>query len=655
MATATQIKDTDWIRQSFMLPRKAIANADSIRRTLTDARFKFTDTRLGGNFAINPPPQFTRYADLVVPSLYSKSTGQGRYYSEAIDDNAQLIHMRFGVPEFNSLTNFFFNFYNPQAATLARTGRANPLSFALGKLFGTVITLPLQLLITGGAALSFFLGRPTSKYYYLKPAMPLYWNAVNTIANGIAVNMGLTPRTFQDDEKKSMPGTLENTAEMAKIYHAFNPGIWHESGQIDVYSLATNAQRLANDQRDKMEEILETRESPAAIRSAILEYRERPQVNDNRIFKDFESYLSAYQGLNKKDAETDDGSAEKTGDTRTYEKSLLDFMEREHNDGGQWVTFNVEHTGTAAESFQSSVRESDISSKLNGLSATGRSARFSTADGQTGINPLDSVMSMVGSFIDGALDSIKLSGLMAFSGMAIADIPKMWESSSAQLPRMDYTIKLRTPYGNKFSRFCDLMVPLSMLLAAALPISTGKQSYTSPFLVELYSKGRAQTRLGMVESLSITRGTGNLGWTQDQEPLGIDVTFSVVDLSSIMHMPINAGFSLNDAAATTLGVGTALLGGGGVKALAAGASMVAGTDFAKGVFSEDTMFSDYLAILSSMSLTEQTYTYQKLRVNLAKQMGSMNTWFSKSHFANWFMNTTPARLFSGFAIGTGLG
>ncbi|MNU66026.1 hypothetical protein D3C71_553290 [compost metagenome] len=649
------VKDTDWIRQSFMLPRKTIANADSIRRTLTDARFKFTDTTLGGNFAINPPPQFTRYADLVVPSLYSKSTGMGRYYSEAIDDNAQLIHMRFGVPEFNSLTNFFFNFYNPQAATLARTGRANPLSFALGKLLGTVLTLPVQLFITAGSALNFFLGRPTSKYYYLKPAMPLYWNAVNTIANGIAVNMGLTPRSFQDEEKKSMPGTIENQQEQNKYYHALNPEIWHESGQIDVWSLATRAQRLANSQREKMEEILETRESPEAIRNAILQYRQTPQLNDNRIHKDFEAYLAAYQGLNERQSDTDDGSAEKTGDKREYKKSLLDFMEAEHNDGAQWVTFNVEHTGTAAESFNSSTRESDISSKLNGLSATGRSARFSTADGQTGINPLDSVMSMVGSFIDGALESVKLSGLMAFSGMAIADIPKMWESSSAQMPRMDYTIKLRTPYGNKFSRFCDLYVPLSMLLAAALPLSTGKQSYTSPFLVELYSKGRGQTRLGMLESLSITRGAGNLGWTQDGEALGIDVTFSVVDLSTIMHMPINAGFSLNDAVAVGVGTATALLGGGGVKAVAAGASMVAGTDFAKGVFAEDTMFSDYLAILSSMSLTEQTYTYQKLRLNLARQMGSMNTFFSKSHFSNWFMNTAPARLISGFATGTGIG
>lgn len=650
-----ELKDTDWIRQSFMLPRKSIANADSIRRTLTDARFKFTDTTLGGNFAINPPPQFTRYADLVVPSLYSKSTGMGRYYSEAIDDNAQLIHMRFGVPEYNSLTNFFFNFYNPQAATLARTGRANEISFALGKLLGTIVTMPAQLFIAAGSALNFFLGRPTSKYYYLKPAMPLYWNAVNTIANGIAVNMGLTPRTFQDDEKKSIPGSLENDAETAKLYHKLNPGLWHESGQLDVYSLATKAQRLANDQRDKMAEILETRESPEAIRNAILGYREQPNIQDNRIYKDFESYLAAYQGLNERKSDTDDGAAEMTGDKREYKKNFLEFVEAEHNDGSQWVTFQVEHTGSVSESFNSSTRESDISSKLNGLSAAGRSARFSTADGQSGINFVDGAMSMVGSFIDGALESVKLSGLAAFSGMAIADIPKMWESSSAQLPRSDFTIKLRTPYGNKMSRFTDLYVPLSMLLAAALPISTGKQSYTSPFLCELYSKGRSQTRLGMIESLSITRGTGNLGWTQDSEALGIDVTFSVVDMSTILHMPINAGFKLNDAVAVGLGAATAIAGGGGIKAVAAGASIVASSDFAKGVFAEDTMFSDYLAILSSMSLTEQTYTYQKLRLNLAKQMGSMDTWFSKSHFANWFMNTAPARLFSGFAIGTGVG
>ena len=220
---APELNDQDWIRQCFILPQRAISSADSVRRTLTDARYKFTDTTLGGNFAINSPPQFTRFADLAVPSLYSGSKGMGRGYSEIIDSNAELIHLRFGVPQFNSLANFFFNFYNPQMAATARTGRIDDISFALGKLSGTIVTLPLQLLITAGTAINFFTGRQTSKYYYMKPAMPLYWNAVNTIANAIAVNMGMVPRTHQVEERKTMPGTDEYTQVELEKFRQLNP------------------------------------------------------------------------------------------------------------------------------------------------------------------------------------------------------------------------------------------------------------------------------------------------------------------------------------------------------------------------------------------------------------------------------------------------
>ena len=68
-----------------------------------------------------------------------------------------------------------------------------------------------------------------------------------------------------------------------------------------------------------------------------------------------------------------------------------------------------------------------------------------------------------------------------------------------------------------------------MLLAGILPLSTGKASYTSPFLCQLYDRGRLQIRLGMIESLSITRGTTNLAFDKHGQALGIDVTFSVVE------------------------------------------------------------------------------------------------------------------------------
>lgn len=638
-----------------MLPDRAISGADAVRRTLTDARFKFTDTTLGGNFAINPPPQFTRFADIPVRSLNPTSRGMGRYYSESIDDNAQLVHMRFGVAKFNSLTNFFFNFYNPQAATLARTGRSNPISFALGKAVGTIVTTPLQLLIFAGAALDFLQGRPTSKYYYLKPTMPLYWNAVNTIANGIAVNMGLIPRVWGDGEKATMKGEQEYTAEQAKMYQKLDPTIWLSGGQIDVYSLASKAQRMANKHRDKIESIMETGDSASEIREGWLNYLKNPELGTiKRGFNDYESYLGSWHSLNETPSGTDEGKVEMTGDHWTITEKVKEFFRAEYNDGTQFVTFHVEYTGTASESFSNSTGESELSSKLNGMSAGGRQARFSTADMQSGINFVDGALSSISSFVQGAAESIKLSGLMAFTGQAIADIPKMWEASSATLPRTEYSLKLRTPYGNKFSRFTDLMIPLSMLLGGALPLATGKQSYTSPFLCEIYDKGRAQVRLGIIESLSVTRGEGNLGWTPESEPLGMNVSFTVADMSSIMYMPVTAGFSGSDLAGIVVAGATVLSGASGATKAIIGGGALAGTDFAKGFFSEDTAFSDYLAVLASLTLTEQIYSYQKLRINMTKQFTSMSTWFSVSHFSNFVMGTTPARMISGIARGTHL-
>lgn len=659
--STSPLRDVDWVRQSFMLPRRTISNSDALRRTLSDARFKFTDTTLGGNFAINPPYQFTRFADIPVPSLYSGSKGMGRYYSEAIDDNAQLIHMRFGVPQFNSLLNYFFNFFNPQAARMARTGRSYELAFSLGKVAGSLFPLPIQLFSAAGTALNFIMGRDTSKYYYLKPTMPLYWNAVNTIANGIAVNMGLVPRIMSDAERSTVKGSPEHTVAIGKRYQKLNPEVWHESGEIDVYSLASRAQRLANEQRRELNKALETGESAAAVQAKVQAMVDTGRyTNTKRAFQSYEDYLKSWHSLNDRTEQEDDGSVDLVGKKMSFKDKILKFFEAEYEDGTQFVTFHVEHTGTVSESFSNSVTEPEISSKLNGLSSGARQARFSSADGQTGIVFIDEMLQMGGAFIEGVATAVNLQGLLAFSGSAIADIPKMWDSSSAELPKSDYQIKLRTPYGNDYSRFVDLFIPLSMLLAGSLPISTGKQSYTSPFLCEVYDKGRTQTRLGMIQNLQISRGEGNLGWTRDMKPLGINVSFSVMDLSSIMHMPITAGFDLSDVvelagaaglAARTAGAASV----GGVIGRAGGAlGLAAGTDFAKGFFDSDTVYSDYLATLSSLSLTEQVYTMQKLRINMTKQFSSMNTWFSASHFSNWVMGSAPARLISAKAVGTSL-
>ena len=50
-------------------------------------------------------------------------------------------------------------------------------------------------------------------------------------------------------------------------------------------------------------------------------------------------------------------------------------------------------------------------------------------------------------------------------------------------------------------------------MALALPLSTGKHSHSNPFYLEFYDKGRMQTRLGAIDSLSISHGDGTMGFT----------------------------------------------------------------------------------------------------------------------------------------------
>jgi hypothetical protein len=89
----------------------------------------------------------------------------------------------------------------------------------------------------------------------------------------------------------------------------------------------------------------------------------------------------------------------------------------------------------------------------------------------------------------------------------------------------------------------NIYIPLAMIMAGALPLATGKQSYTSPFLCEVHDRGRLLTRLGIIDSLSITRGTSNLGFNNVGKAMSMEISFSVLDLSSIMSMPIRPSFS----------------------------------------------------------------------------------------------------------------
>jgi hypothetical protein len=274
LATGASIRDSDWIRKSFMLSTGDIPPDYAFFSTFSTASMKVTDSSLGGHLCINVPHQFTPFADLRMSSLASNTTdihgdyttGIGRSWSEDIDDNLQVINMQFGRPRFRGIIPFFTNFYDAEAATLAREGRGTSIFFSIGKMAGTVALVAAVVAAPAFAGVflaaktaAFFLGRPASGYYYMSPTMPVYWDRCNFILNTLAANRGLVPRRFVNgglindfDEKHNDPVT-EDYVDAA--YRLTNGAIFKKGGGMDIYNVANKAARMEHARQNAIEEI----------------------------------------------------------------------------------------------------------------------------------------------------------------------------------------------------------------------------------------------------------------------------------------------------------------------------------------------------------------------------------------------------------------
>lgn len=708
MAAGQIIRNDSWVRSSFLITKAGRSTQDRRARLESGARIKFADTTLGGTRCINPPPQFTPYADLTVPGLNTalslsydhpvyqsaileedlKKTGErgtvvasrglGRAYSDMYDDTGEYITMRFGVPRMNSLLSFFFSFYDPTASAVARTGSGPGFFYQAGRMLTAVVGAAVAPLMFVGKGIQFLLGRSVSRYYYLEPTMHNYWMAANNIANSIAVNMGIIPRIGGRDETKE---EIQARAEEIRQYHEMLPDIFRKDGGIDLFGVANRYNRLSLKFQEAVNDLAIEATSKGAFIDALRDFMSNSSngaLFDTKV-GDIQQYISSYleatgnqfQNLSTEDLErsalsfTPDGgnSAGNNGDTegpKTADEStlakwsflskMLDHAEAGLNEGSEFVTFRVDGTGPTSESFSNSVGESSISSGFNGTVSNARSVRFNAAEFQTGIGLVDSVMGSVRNVIAGGLDMIGVSNLTALMGNAFVDIPQTWQNSAANLTAPSYTIELRSWSGDPISRFMNIWIPVSMLLAGVLPLSTGKMSYTSPFICEAYSRSRCTIKLGMVKDLTITRGVGNLGRNMEGDPLGVTIQFSIVDLSSILHMPISTEAGFWSGALQTIGSA----------ADAATGAVVGDNRFFQGAatlldpttWDDSTKYSEYMAVLGGLTLQEQIYTLKKIKIAQTRMITSYESWFSAPSFINKVAGTMPGRLLSLFGRGT---
>lgn len=659
------ILDRDWAKTAFMVADLQMEDLTDVKNKYwSSASAKFTDARLGCNIGINPRPQWTRYSDIRVKgrirdradvsiSSTAGNFGMGRAYSEGIDDPAQKIYMRFGVPKFNSLVNYLLRAFDREMTIMARTGRAPTAWYEISKIVGTAITainFPLlTITVETGKAVSWLMGRQTSKFFTIKPTMHYYWSTVNTLVNNHAVNTGIFKRVLTDDNEQQLgrPYKLDQD-QMAEI-SAMMPDVFNGIGYFDVYALANKAQRIAHQQF-----MIDYQELNNGTATDFEGYLKRDNTGNGRhttyvstdtgtptlaaLFNKMLSFGDYYKSPLVKGDESDvsvqeidpriDPSNPKGGERtdKGYTDQFAKYADAEWRDGAEFAVFRVDYTGSVSEAFGNSTAESELSQKLNNISSQAREARFSFADGNIVGGAIQDVISAAGQVAMGALDGVTLgfSGLIpGLGGSGYVDIPKHWQSSSVTLPRGSYTISLISPYNNPISRMINIWIPFYMLLAAVVPRSTGKQSYTSPFYCQLYDRGRLQSRTAMIEQLQFQRGTSNLGFDLSGQALQIDVSMQVVDLSTIMHMPMSTGGLLE-------------------------------TDL---TMDDDNIAQDYLNVLAGLDLYSQVYPFPKAQLKLTKQLLKLKQKAtSPAYHASLFKNSVEDGFINDITFGlSGLG
>lgn len=310
---------------------------------------------------------------------------------------------------------------------------------------------------------------------------------------------------------------------------------------------------------------------------------------------------------------------------------LVDYFEAEAQSGGGFACFVVEHTGSISDSFSSDFEDSQIASTLNNISSSARSISYNVANGNI-LPGMESLLNSAKSVVFGTLDGFNLGGIARLLlGSYLVDIPKFWSGSTASLGKSDYNIELNSPYGNAISQLQNIYIPLSMLLVGALPLSAGRQTYTSPFICQLFDRGRTQVSLGMIDNISVTRGTTNLPFNKEFRPLGLKVSFSVVNLNKIMHVPVSKGTffgAIKDAVATTVADGVRNVTGSDT------AANIAGGFLATSLTDDDGLLFNYLSAVTGVSAKDSLYKISRARITLAIAYKSAATLTSPAAWAN---------------------
>lgn len=539
----------------------------------------FGDASIFGNDVMNPYAGFCRDDDICRDMYqYSKDTpkesashgqpqhnvfGLGRVYAEKFDHRQQVVYFQFGIPKYRNLQSFIYGASDATISDANELGEVDMIQKISKWLISTVkfaFELPFMPLEFGWR----FLTNPgmvndvkITEYFYFDPRMGLYFDHVNSILAVLAVNMGIYwPDKETEQLRESMPLIIRNGPDIKKI-------LSFRSSRYDVSAEA------ATDKEKWIEK--EAMKKPGEVT------------------------ITQQQG-----------SIEHIHTVKTMGEGFWKAVGTTLLDANQFIAFRLEKgSDNASETFSNTLQESQLQQRLNEAVSSQRSIDRGLASQGGGAfawvaeqaKRFKAFKDNIAALFSGGAEGVGKFVAYTAAGNGYYDLPQMWAGSN-YTRSVSINIRLRAKTGgDPVSIFTSIMVPLSCLMAAAMPRAGGNASYVSPFILRAWCRGMFNIPAGIVQSLSISRGDSEYGWSITKQPTVVSVSMQIADLSPILFL--------------------SLAGSGGLLEL----------------FSNNSKLLDYLSTLSGIGTKQRAYLMQNWKRGFKSGwLRLKQTWFSSAWY-----------------------
>jgi len=222
-------------------------------------------------------------------------------------------------------------------------------------------------------------------------------------------------------------------------------------------------------------------------------------------------------------------------------KNILPFVTAESFD---YIPFLIHKDVSANESINNSTQQNPLQATLNGVAAENEAAKLNNDQNGGAKNAWEQLKQASVSKIERLVAGIGRGDAgTVISGEGRIALPELWtESSFEKTVSMSFTFK--APYGNDLCVFENVYIPFILLFCMSMPRQIGSKTYTSPFIIKCSSPGFFNIPMGIITSMSISRGEDKNNWTAAGRPRSIKVDISVKDISPTMMMSMSRGISL---------------------------------------------------------------------------------------------------------------